>query len=139
MIQIINKRAKFDYIFQYGYTSGIKLKGVEVKSIRDSGASFDGAYCFIDTHNEIYLTGLNIPCNKDTKPMFKLLLKKREIKHLKNALIKGTTLIPYKLFEQKNGLFKIDLQLSKGKNTHDKRETIKKRDYERNKNISDNV
>ena len=127
MIQIYNKRAKFDYEFLRKYDAGIILTGMEVKSIRNHiGVSFNGAYCFIQ-NNEIYVNGLTILNNT----RYKLLLKKREIKRLSSELIKGTTIVPYRLFEQENGRFKLEIQLARGKNTYDKRETIKERDLAR--------
>ena len=95
----------------------MSLKGVDVKAIRAGKFPLGDAYC-IFKGNELFL--------KDVK----LLLNKRELEKLQNSLVKGFTIVPYTIFES-NGKFKLELFLARGKKAHDKRETIKKRDNER--------
>lgn len=114
---ILNKKAKFEYEFIDTYVAGLVLTGVDVKSIRAGKFSLVDAYC-VFKDNELFL--------KDIK----LLLNRKELNKLQNSLVKGLTIIPYKIFESK-GRFKLELSLARGKKTYDKRETIKKRDIER--------
>ena len=117
MIKIYNKKAKFDFEFIKQFNAGIILNGVEAKHIRSNNdVSFNGAYCYIQ-NNEVYITGLSI----GSSVKYKLLLKKREIKRLSNELIKGTTIVPYCLFESNNGRFKLEIYIAKGRKLYDKR------------------
>lgn len=103
------------------------LSGKETKFIRNGdGVSFNGAFCTIE-NNEVYVRGLNIAGNT----VFKLLLSKREIRQLKESLIKGTTIVPTRLYEGESGYYKLEIHLAKGKKLYDKRETIKERDLQR--------
>jgi SsrA-binding protein len=127
---ITNKRASFDYTFLDKYDAGLILSGEDVKFIRNGrGVSFNGAFCSIK-ENEISVYGLNIA----NKNHFKLLLTKRELKRLKNDLIKGLTIVPYKLYESKSGRFKLEIHLARGNKQYDKRELIKERDIKRESN-----
>jgi SsrA-binding protein len=132
-----NRKAHFEYFVLDTIEAGIALQGTEVKAIRAKGASLDGSYavvedgelwlvdCHIDeyTHGNVY--------NHKPKRRRKLLLKKREIKKFaENAAIKGNALIPLSLYF-KDGRVKVQLGMCKGKQKHDKRETIKKRDADR--------
>lgn len=110
-------RKKFEYHFIDKYIAGMSLKGVDVKAIRAGEFPLVDAYC-IFKGNELFL--------KDVK----LLLNKRELEKLQNSLVKGFTIVPYTIFES-NGKFKLELFLARGKKAYDKRETIKKRDNER--------
>jgi SsrA-binding protein len=114
---VINKQAKFEYKFIDTYTAGMLLTGVDVKTIRDGRFSLIDSYCFFKG-NELFLNDI------------KLLLNRKELNKLQNSLVKGLTIIPYKIFENK-GIFKLELSLARGKKLYDKRETIKKRDIER--------
>jgi SsrA-binding protein len=114
---IVTKTAKFDYEFIDIYTAGLALTGVDVKNIRVGKFPLVDAYC-VFKGDELFL--------KDIK----LLLNRKELNKLQNNLIKGLTIIPYKIFESK-GRFKLELSLARGKKAYDKRETIKKRDIER--------
>ena len=114
---IVNKKAKFEYEFIDTYVAGLVLTGVDVKSIRAGKFSLVDAYC-VFKGNELFLNDI------------KLLLNRRELNKLQNSLVKGLTIIPYKIFESK-GRFKLELSLARGKKAYDKRETIKKRDIER--------
>jgi SsrA-binding protein len=112
---IVNKKAKFKYEFVDKYNAGIMLTGVDVKLIREGKFSLTDAYCIFQS-NELFMN------NK------KLLLKRRELTKLQKNLVKGFSIIPYKIYENDRGIFKMEVYLAKGKKLYDKRETIKQRD-----------
>jgi SsrA-binding protein len=112
---ILNKKAKFEYEFMDKYEAGIMLTGPDVKAIRSGKLSLIDAYCIFNG-NELFMNDK------------KLLLKRRELSKLQKSLIKGLAIIPYKIFENNRGIFKMEVYLAKGKKLYDKRETIKQRD-----------
>jgi SsrA-binding protein len=136
--EIKNRAAYFEYYIDDKYTAGITLTGTEVKSLRASKASFNDSYCIID-HGEIIIKSLYISeythgtvNNHNPVRDRKLLLTKREIKKLQGKMKeKGYTIIPLRLFFNENNLVKVEIGLAKGKKLHDKRESIKQRDTER--------
>jgi len=124
----VNKKAKFEYEFIRTEVAGIQLYGSEIKSIKDGKLSFNEAFCvFVD--DELFVKNINISGEpiRDRK----LLLKKRELVKLQKDLIKGFTIVPYKIFKNERGLFKIEIALGRGKKLHDKRATIKERDIKK--------
>lgn len=134
-INIVNKKARFEYEFIQTLTCGIQLVGSEVKSIREGKVSISESYCYFN-NNELFIKGMNISdygygSFHDTSRDRKLLLKKKEIRDFQNQLTNGLTIVPYRLFLNDNGLIKVEIVLAKGKKLYDKRETIKKRDVER--------
>ncbi len=134
-----NRKARFNYFFKEFFEAGIALKGSEVKSLRDGKANISESYAF-DENGEIYLINSHIPSykessynNHDPKRSRKLLLNKREINKLIGRINReGFTLIPTKLYF-KNGKAKVEIAVAKGKKHYDKRETKKKRDWNREK------
>jgi SsrA-binding protein len=135
LINIINKKAKFEYEFIQIEIAGIQLVGSEVKSIRGGKASISEGYCYFN-NGELFVKGMNISdygygSSHDTTRDRKLLLKRKELNNLENQLTNGLTIIPYRLFLNDKGLIKMEIVLSKGKKLFDKRETIKKRDVDR--------
>lgn len=136
MIEINNRKAKFDYEIIETYESGIVLTGTEIKSIRQGSANLKDSYAII-RKNEVYLLNMHISkykegnlFNHEETRTRKLLLHKEEIKKLVSKIEKeGFTLVPLKLYFNKNKV-KILLGVGKGKKNYDKRETIKKRDME---------
>ena len=134
-----NRKAKFNYFFEEFYEAGISLKGSEVKSLRDGKANISESYAF-DSNGEIYLVNSHIPSykessynNHDPKRNRKLLLNKKEINKLLGKInLEGLTLIPTKLYFKK-GKAKIEIAVAKGKKHYDKRQVIKKRDWNREK------
>lgn len=134
-VNIVNKRAKFEYEFIRAEIGGIMLMGSEVKSIRDGKISLSESFCtFIN--GELFLRNANISemssdythkSNQDRK----ILLKRKELSRLQKELIKGLTIVPYRVFLNEKGLIKIEVVLARGKKLHDKRETIKVRDLDR--------
>ena len=131
-INIINRKSKFEYQFIDTYNAGVVLNGVEVKSIRDSKFSFTDSYCIFQ-NGELFMKNTSISGigNDNIGRDRKLLLKKKELTKLNKDLINGLSIIPYRLYENDRGLFKIEIVLAKGKKLFDKRESIKKRDIER--------
>ena len=133
-----NRQAYFEYFIDDKYVAGIVLTGTEVKSIRAGRASFNDSYCLIHK-GEIFVKSLHIAeyshgtvNNHDPLRDRKLLLQKREIKKIEAKLKeKGFTLVPLRIFMGDNNLVKMEIGLAKGKKLYDKRESIKKRDTER--------
>ncbi|MFM2387468.1 MAG: hypothetical protein RL660_2225 [Bacteroidota bacterium] len=138
MKELENRAAYYNFFIDAKYQAGIVLQGTEVKSIRASRVSFNDAYCQI-VDNEIFVKSLHISeyahgANSNHNPTQdrKLLLQRREIKKL-HAKIKekGFTLIPIRFFESEGGLIKLEIALARGKKLYDKRDSIKKRDSDR--------
>jgi len=134
-----NRKARFNYFFKEFFEAGIELRGSEVKSLRDGKANISESYAF-DNNGEMYLINSHIPAykessynNHDPKRNRKLLLNKREINKLLGRINReGFTLIPTKLYFKK-GKAKVEIAVAKGKKQYDKRETKKKRDWNREK------
>ena len=137
MIEINNRKARYDYEIVDTYDSGIVLTGTEIKSIRNGDANLKDSYA-IYKNGEIFLLGMHISpykegnqFNHDELRTRKLLLHKKEIWKIRDALqLDGYTLIPIKLYFNRNKA-KLLLGIAKGKKLYDKREIIKKRDMER--------
>lgn len=133
-----NRQAYHEYFFEDKYTAGIVLLGTEVKSIREGKVSFNDAYCLFDKH-ELWLRGLYIAeynlgtyNNHIAVHDRKLLLTKRELKKLGSKLKeRGYTLIPLRIYFTDSNLVKVEIGLGRGKKLHDKRETLKQKDTER--------
>ncbi|MBV6643520.1 MAG: SsrA-binding protein SmpB [Cyclobacteriaceae bacterium] len=137
-ISIKNRKASFEYEWLEQFEAGIVLKGTEIKSIREGKISLSGAYCYL--HNdELFVKGMNITPytessfqNHDPIRERKMLLKKSELKKLKaKTEEKGLTIIPTKLFVNKRGYAKVGIALARGKKLFDKRDSIKKKDQDR--------
>jgi SsrA-binding protein len=132
-----NKRARFDYHLLETFEAGIVLGGTEVKSLRSGKASIADAYGIV-RDGEVFLLNAHIQpyesrgyANHEPARSRKLLLHRREIRRLIGAVEReGLTLIPLELYF-KNGIAKLALALAKGKKLHDKRDTEKQRDAER--------
>lgn len=137
-MEIKNRSAFHEYFIDNKYVAGIVLKGTEVKSLRTGKASFNDSYCIVHK-GEIWVKSLHIAeyshgtvNNHDPLRERKLLLEKREIRKIESKLKeKGYTLIPLRIFFNEKNLIKIEIGLARGKKLHDKRETIKARDVER--------
>jgi SsrA-binding protein len=135
-----NRRARFNYEIGETFEAGIALTGTEVKSLRVGKATIAESYA--DTKGEeLWLVNSNIPeylqggrYNHAPKRPRKLLLHKRQIHKLAGAVEReGMTIVPLKLYFNEKGRAKVELALAKGKKLHDKRETEKKRDWNREK------
>lgn len=137
MIEINNRKAKFDYEITDTIEAGIVLLGTEIKSIRLGNVNLKDSYAVIK-NNEVFILGMHISTykegnifNHDELRTRKLLLHKKEIFKLRDKLqIEGYTLVPIKLYFKKNKA-KILLGVAKGKKNYDKRESIKQRDIDR--------
>lgn len=143
-INIVNKRASFEYNILQKYTAGIQLLGSEIKSVREGNVNLSDAFCFFKAHKkdgteELFVRNMNIGTfkqashyNHETLRIRKLLLKKGELRKLKSkAAEKGLTIVPVKMFISDTGYAKVEIAVGQGKKSFDKRETIKSRDVER--------
>ena len=134
---ITNKKATFNYFILERYEAGVALKGSEIKSIRAGRANFTDAYVRVQ-NGEAYLVSMHISPYAaaadqlyDPKRSRKLLLHKREIVKLTGQMgQKGYTVVPLKLYFKK-GKAKIEIGIAKGKRKYDKRESIKKKEHQR--------
>ena len=132
-----NRRARFDYHFLDTFEAGLVLTGTEVKALRDGKATINDAFGVV-RNAEVFLLNAHISpyerggyANHEPTRLRKLLLHRREISRLIGAVEReGLTLVPLELYF-KNGVAKVALALAKGKKVHDKRETERKRDAER--------
>jgi len=135
-----NRRARFDYHIEDVYEAGIMLTGTEVKSLRFGEGSIAESYAEI-RDGQVWLVNANVPefshgnrFNHEPKRPRKLLLHEREIEKLFGAVErKGMTLVPLSVYFNSRGRAKVELALAKGKQTHDKRASIKERDWQRDK------
>ena len=136
-----NRRARFDYFLEDKFEAGIQLTGTEVKSLRHGQASFNECFA-AETKGEIWLHNCYIaPYNPagahlqhDPKRPRRLLLTKKQIHKLMGSVKRdGYTIVPVKIYFNSRGLAKVEIALAKGKAEHDKRETIKKREWNREK------
>ena len=139
-MEILNRKARFDYEILETYEAGIVLKGTEIKSIRNSRANLKDSYAII-RKNEMFLLNMHISpyengniFNHNETRTRKLLLHKKEILKIKNKVeLQGLTLVPLRLYF-KNNKAKIEIGIARGKKLYDKRETLKKKEIERNIN-----
>jgi SsrA-binding protein len=137
-MEIRNRQAYHDYFIEQKYTAGMVLSGTEVKSLRAGKVSFNDAYCFFH-HGELFVKSLHISeykmgtiYNHVPTQERKLLLNKKELGRLEaKTKEKGYTIVPLRIFFSDKGWAKIEIGLGKGKQTHDKRHTIKEREAER--------
>ena len=133
-----NRKARFHYEIGETYEAGIALTGSEVKSLRAGKATIAESYADARA-GELWLINSNIPeylqasrFNHSPKRPRKLLLQKREINRLVGAVEReGMTIVPLKLYFNEKGRAKVEIALARGKKLHDKRETLKKRSWER--------
>lgn len=133
-----NKKARHDFHIIDTWEAGMVLTGTEVKSLRQGRASLADGYAAVDGHDEVFLYNVHIPeysqgtwTNHAARRTRKLLLNRREItKIIKETNEPGLTLIPLSLYF-KDGRAKVEIGLARGKKAHDKRQTIAKRDADR--------
>ncbi len=135
-----NRRARFDFEIGETFEAGLVLTGSEVKSLRAGKASLGESYASIKA-GEVYLLNATIPeylqanrFNHAPKRARKLLLKSREIGRLAKGLEReGMSIVPLKIYFNERGRAKIELALGRGKKLHDKRQSEKQRDWNREK------
>jgi len=137
-IEIVKKRAKYEYTFLQSFEAGIVLTGTEVKSIKLGNANLSDAYCLFKG-NELFIKSLfvgeyelgNIN-NHETRQDRKLLLRKPELKKLlKKMKEKGLAIVPYRMYMSERGFIKVEIALAQGKKAYDKRDSIKERENKR--------
>lgn len=143
-IKISNKRARFDYDIEQTYEAGLVLFGSEVKSLRTGKASINEAFICemsMDDHPSLCLINSNISkysganlFNHDEKRPRKLLLRKKQMnKLLGDVRKKGISIVPMQMYFNNKGILKIEIGTGKGRKTFDKRELLKERDWNRDK------
>lgn len=137
-MEISNRKAYYEYHIEAKLVAGIVLTGTEIKSIRAGKASFNDSYCIFDK-GELFIRSLHISeynfgthYNHEPLQERKLLLQKKELKKWESKIKeKGYTIVPLRIFISQKGYAKVEIGLGKGKKVYDKRETIKKRDSDR--------
>ena len=137
-IVVKNKKASFLFELLDKYTAGIVLAGTEIKAIRTGRVNFVDSFCYFQG-NELWVKGLYISeykdgtyNNHDPRQDRKLLLTRRELLKLRRrSQEKGLTIVAVRLFVNERGLAKVDIALARGKQQHDKRETLKRKDAQR--------
>jgi len=136
-----NRRARFDYALSEIYEAGLELTGTEVKSLRTGKANIAESYASVE-NGGIMLINAHIPEYQRAGPFYqhdprrprRLLLHKREIAKLAQAVERqGMTMVPLELYFNERGIAKLKLAVAEGKKLHDKRETERKRDWQREK------
>jgi len=133
-----NRRARFDYFVDDRFEAGIALTGTEVKALRQGEGSIAESYATVEGE-EIWLINSHIPeyshgnrLNHEPRRQRKLLLKGREIAKLHGAVTRqGLTHVPLSIYFNSKGRAKVELALARGKKVHDKRDTVKERDWKR--------
>ena len=136
-----NRRARYNFEIGETFEAGIMLAGTEVKGLRTGKATIAESYASVERSGEVYLINATIPeylqanrFNHDPRRRRKLLLHASEIAKIAQAVEReGMTIVPLKIYFNDKGRAKIEIALAKGKKLHDKRETEKKRDWDREK------
>jgi len=137
-MEIVNRKARFEYEFLQTLEAGISLVGTEVKALRAGDANLSDAWCLFE-NSELFVKSMYIgpykygPENQhETRRPRKLLLKKAELRKLeRRATEKGLTIVPYKVYFNEKGFAKCEIALARGKKAFDKRQSIKERDVKR--------
>ena len=136
-----NRRARFDYALGETFEAGVMLVGTEVKALRTGKATIADSYASVERNGEIFLINANIPeylqgnrFNHEPKRPRKLLLHAKEIAKIAQGVEReGMTIVPLRIYFNEQGRAKIAIALGKGKKLHDKRESDKQRDWQREK------
>jgi SsrA-binding protein len=134
-----NRRASFEFALEERYEAGIVLTGPEIKSIRAKKVSISEAYCYIDSSGILRIKGMRISEFKNAGYMLQnpdreklLLLTKNELKKINNKLKdQGNTIVPIEVFISPKGFAKVEIAIARGKKYHDKRESLKDKDVQR--------
>ncbi len=137
-INILNRKASFEFSFIDKYVAGMQLYGTEIKAIREGKANLVDSYCFFK-NGELWIRSLHISVytegtynNHVPTRERKLLLNKKELEKIEKKMKdQGLTIVPLRLFIADSGYAKIEIAVAKGKKLHDKRDDIKKKDVQR--------
>ena len=136
-MEIVNRKAKFEYQFIQKFEVGIQLTGSEVKSLRAGKANMTDAWCLFQ-NGELYIKNLHISeytqamVNHEPKRTRKLLLRKPELRKIeRRSKEKGYSIVPLRIFFSETGYAKCDIALAQGKKSFDKRHSIKQKDMQR--------
>lgn len=135
-----NRKARFAYEVQDTLEAGLALTGTEVKSLREGQANIQESYASVEG-GELWLINSYVPeysagnrFNHEPRRRRKLLVSRRELARLAQAVEReGMTIVPLRLYFNERGIAKLQIALARGKKLHDKRETVKKRDWSREK------
>ena len=138
-VYIKNRPATFEYAIEDRLKVGIVLTGSEIKSVRNGKVSFNDSYCFFSDSDELWIKSLHIAeyvnagyaGHAPVRDRKILLTKKELVKWQNKVKEKGFTIVPLSMFINENGYAKMEIGLGKGKKLHDKRESIKSRDVDR--------
>jgi SsrA-binding protein len=138
MAELRNRSAYHEYAIEDKFIAGLVLSGTEVKSVRASRVSFNDAFCFF-SKGELFVKSLHVSAythgtfyNHDPLRERKLLLTRRELRKLEIKIKeRGYSIIPLKIFFSESGYAKMEIGLGRGKKLHDKRESIKERENDR--------
>ncbi|MEY4875168.1 MAG: hypothetical protein RL708_317 [Bacteroidota bacterium] len=136
--EINNRAASFHFILLDKYQAGMLLVGSEVKAVRSGKINLGDAFCYFQK-GELFIKNLHISeyklsnrFNHEPMRLRKLLLKKQELKKLQGKVKeRGLTIVPTRIFESETGFLKIEIALAKGKNSANKKESIKEKDIKR--------
>lgn len=137
-VNIVNRKASFEYQFLDKYTAGIMLMGTEIKSIREGKVNMQEGYCVFQ-REELWLHNVHISTytegthyNHEPTRARKLLLNKKELRKLEaGAQEQGVAIIPVRIFVNDRGFAKVEIALARGKKLYDKRQDIKEKDVKR--------
>jgi SsrA-binding protein len=138
MAELKNRSAYYEYAIEDKFIAGMVLTGTEIKSIRGGKVSFNDAFCYF-SKGELFVKSLHIAeyshgtyANHDPLRERKLLLERKELRKMEKKLQeRGYTIIPLRIFINDKGLAKMEIGLGKGKKLHDKRDSIKQREADR--------
>lgn len=138
VMEIVNRRARYEFHFIQTFEAGIMLTGTEIKSLRKGAANLNDAFCYF-VRQELFVRNMFIKeyelgtsFNHEPRRLRKLLLRTTELNKLqKKVKEKGLTIIPVRLYINQRGLAKLEIALAQGKNTYDKRDSIKAKDQAR--------
>lgn len=129
-------KVRFEYKFIRTIDVGIVLKGKEVKGIKSKEFSFVDAYCFFKD-GELFVKNFVINNSEDPNREKKLLLHKEELRKLERDLVKGLTVVPYKVFSNQKGMIKCTIVLSRRNKMYDKKQNLKEKDLKRENKFGD--
>lgn len=132
----IIKKNRHEYEFLEIFDAGIVLIGSEVKGIRTREFTLHDGYCYF-SNGELFIKNFIINKSDNPNREKKLLLKKQELKKLEKELVKGLTIVPYKIFQTDKGRIKMSVALARRNKNYEKKQKLKEKDLDREKNLLD--